>query len=70
MKYTLTINSITDKVKELLDQIKQNEEMQLVSTDFWDELTDDEKAEIEEAVSELDKGNRISYTDFLKKNSL
>ena len=70
MKYTLTINSVTDKVKELLSQIEENEEMELESSDFWDDLSKDEQKEINEAISELDDGKRISYTDFLKKNSL
>ena len=70
MKYTLTINSVTDKVKELLSQIEENEEMELESSDFWEDLNKNEQNEINEAISELDDGKRISYTDFLKKNSL
>jgi len=70
MKYTLTINTITDKVKELLAKIEENEEMELESSDFWEDLNKNEQNEINEAISELDDGKRISYTDFLKKNSL
>ncbi len=70
MKYTLTINTITDKVKELLAKIEENEEMQLESSDFWDDLSKKEQKEINDAISDLDNGKRITYADFLKKNSL
>ena len=37
--------------------------------DFWTELTVSEQNEIREAISELDKGKRVSYDAFLKKIS-
>ena len=44
--------------------------MELESSDFWDDLSKDEQKEIDEAISELDNGKRISSADFLKNNSL
>ena len=35
--------------------------------DFWNDLSDEDKAEIEEGIKQLDAGKRISYQDFLKK---
>ena len=37
--------------------------------DFWSELTLSEKNEIEKGIRELDNGERIAYSDFLKKIS-
>jgi hypothetical protein len=38
-------------------------------TDFWDELSLSEKKEIEKGIKQLDKNERISYNNFLKKIS-
>jgi uncharacterized protein YehS (DUF1456 family) len=35
--------------------------------DFWNDLSDEDKAEIEEGIKQLDAGKRISYQDFLNK---
>jgi len=37
--------------------------------DFWDELSLQEREEIEKGILELNEGKRISYDDFLKKIS-
>ncbi len=37
--------------------------------DFWSELTLSEKNEIEKGIRELDNGEKIAYSDFLKKIS-
>jgi hypothetical protein len=37
--------------------------------DFWDELTVEQKDEINEGIRQLEKGESISYADFLKKIS-
>lgn len=37
--------------------------------DFWDELTGEQKDEINEGVRQLEMGESISYPDFLKKIS-
>ncbi len=35
--------------------------------DFWDELTDEQKFEIEESDKEIDRGEFVLYEDLLKK---
>lgn len=37
--------------------------------DFWDELTQSQKKEIEEGIKDLDEGRSISWEDFLAKVS-
>jgi hypothetical protein len=37
--------------------------------DFWFELTEQEKQEIELGIKQLDSGKRVSLEDFLKKVS-
>lgn len=43
--------------------------LSLKSNDFWDDLTFDEKKEIQNGINELDNGERVLFSDFLKKNS-
>ena len=38
-------------------------------SDWWDELDSQEKSEIEKGLSEADKGEVISHSDFLIKHS-
>lgn len=56
----LNINSETtiDKIKSLL---KNDAEV-----DFWDELHDDVKAGVEEAIKELDEGGGIPHSEAIK----
>lgn len=35
--------------------------------DFWDELSDEQKAEIEAAIEEMDKGNGIPHEQVMKE---
>jgi len=35
--------------------------------DFWDELTDEQKFEIEESDKEIDRGEFVLYEDLMKK---
>lgn len=37
--------------------------------DFWNELTAEQKAEIEKGLEELNKGEKSSYEDILKRIS-
>jgi hypothetical protein len=39
------------------------------SSDFWNLLNESEKEEIEQGLKMLNKGQRISFEDFLKKVS-
>lgn len=43
--------------------------LSLKSNDFWDNLSLDEKKEIQNGIKELDNGERVLFGDFLKKNS-
>lgn len=36
------------------------------TSDFWDELTTDQQAEINQAMQELDKGDGIEWKEFKK----
>ena len=38
-------------------------------SDFWNELSKDEKAEIKMGIEQLDSGKRISAEDFLRRVS-
>lgn len=38
------------------------------STDFWDELTLDQKTEIEKATAEIENGEVIDYEMFMKSH--
>jgi hypothetical protein len=39
------------------------------TTGFWDDLSLSEQKEIREGIKSLDRGERISYNEFLKKVS-
>ncbi|MEO9533697.1 MAG: hypothetical protein ABJG68_01760 [Crocinitomicaceae bacterium] len=36
--------------------------------DFWNELSDQQKSEIDAGITQLDRGEGITYNDFLKKH--
>lgn len=56
---------------KLIDSINDSKTLQSIYTliknkgvsevDFWDELSDEQKAEIEEAIAEADRGELISH---------
>ena len=52
--------AIIERIKDLLI----NE-----TSDFWSELTKEEKEEIKLGIQQLNEGQRISFKDFLKKVS-
>lgn len=51
-------------MKKVIDFIKKNDK-----TDIWDELNQVEQKEIMQGIDELDSGDRVAFTDFLKKIS-
>lgn len=51
---------IIEKIKNLL----VNE-----ASDFWSEMTEEEKNELKLGIKQLNEGQRISFKDFLKKVS-
>jgi len=50
-------------IDKLIAVLKSGEE------DFWLDLSEQEKKEIELGIKQLDSGERISFDDFLKKVS-
>jgi hypothetical protein len=62
VKMILNIDSdqFIEKITEFIKKEK---------SDFWNELSPEDQAEIEEGIKQLDAGNKISYQDFLKKIS-
>ena len=38
------------------------------TTDFWDELSPDQRKEIQDATSELDQGKGMNYERFMSKH--
>ncbi len=62
VKMILNIDSI-EFIKKVTDYINNEKE------DFWNDLSASEKKEIKRGIEELEKGQRISYDDVLKKIS-
>lgn len=62
MKYTLTINSINDKVKKLLELIQVNEDMELQEDVSMFELSDSYKAELDKRLLNHLNGDSKSYS--------
>ncbi len=51
-------------IQKVTDFIKVNGD-----ADFWDDLSLSEQKEIRDGIEELDKGDRVAYSEFLKKIS-
>ena len=62
MRYTLTINNVTDKVKELLKLIQINEEMELIEDTSLYELSESYKAELDKRLAKHQNEESKSYT--------
>lgn len=62
VKLILDIDN-TDFFQKVTDFIKNEK------SDFWNDLSLAEQNEIRKGIADLDKRNRIPYTDFLKKIS-
>lgn len=65
-KYALIeyITKISDVrlIEKLKEFVKASEK------DFWHELSDQDKQDILEGISELDKGQKVDYEDFISKH--
>jgi hypothetical protein len=61
VQYVLNINSekAIEKIKNFIVDQKQD--------DFWNELPDDVKIEVEEAIAQLKNGEGISHSKVMKK---
>ncbi|MEQ8907549.1 MAG: hypothetical protein RIC95_00020 [Vicingaceae bacterium] len=55
--------------KELLNKLYSTFKAESVETDFWTELTDAQKAEVELGLKQIKNGDYIEFEDFLKKVS-
>jgi hypothetical protein len=62
VKMILEIDNF-DLIQSISNILKRKE------TDFWAELTSDEKEEIKLGIQQLDSGHRVSFEDFLRKVS-
>ena len=62
---------------KLIDSINDSKTLQSIYTliknkgvsevDFWDELSDEQKAEIEESIAELDRGEGIPHEEVMAR---
>ena len=60
----LLLHTNNPNIIERINKIFQTEESQ----DIWEELTDDQKDEIENALKEVNNGQTIPFEDFLEKH--
>ena len=65
-KYSLIeyITQITDvkKLERLLEFVKANDE------DFWNDLSNDQKQEIQQGIDELERGEKFDYEELMSKH--
>lgn len=66
LKYNLfkVIDSINDSktLKDIYSFISKKSDV-----DFWDELSDEQKAEIEDSIAELDRGEGLSHEQVMQE---
>lgn len=62
MKLILDIDN-SDFFQQVINFIKNEK------SDFWNDLSISEQNEIRKGIQDLDQGNRIPYSEFLKKIS-
>ncbi len=55
--------------KELLNKLYSTLKAESIESDFWTELTDAQKAEVELGLKQIKNGDYIEFEDFLKKVS-
>ena len=60
--------SIIEHLAEVEDEgvIQQIENLLKPRTDFWDELSDREKAIIKQGLNDLEQGKRVDFQEFMK----
>ena len=61
--------SIIEYLAELQDEvvIQQIENLLKPRSDFWEELSSNEKAIIKKGIEDLNQGNKIEFKKFMKK---
>ena len=55
--------------KELVNKLYSTFKAESTEVDFWNELTDAQKAEVELGLKQIKNGEYIEFDDFLKKVS-
>lgn len=60
----LILDTENPKIIEAVIKIFKKE----ITADFWDELSSGQKAEIDKASEEIEKGEFIDYDDFIQKH--
>lgn len=60
----LLLNTENPKIIEAIKKIFKKEE----TSDFWDDLSIDQRAEIEKASLEIENGEVIDYDTFMQKH--
>jgi hypothetical protein len=59
----LLLNTNNPKIIQSLKQVFKKSD----TSDFWDELSQDEQNEINNALSEIEEGNVVDYDVFMEK---
>jgi hypothetical protein len=61
--------NIIEYLAELNDEsvLQQIENLLKPKVDFWDELSEDEKAIIKKGIKDLDNGDRIEFNQFIAR---
>ena len=55
-------NTLLEKVKSYLSTLVKGKEV-----DFWDELSDEDKADIEEGIAQADRGELIPHEEVMRE---
>ena len=73
----MSTTELKSNLYKLIDSINDSKKLKMiyaflsnkdaVKVDFWDELSDEQKAEIEESIAELDKGVGIPHEQVMKE---
>ncbi|AEM72151.1 hypothetical protein Murru_3130 [Allomuricauda ruestringensis DSM 13258] len=60
----MLLNTNDPKIIQSIKQIFKKES----STDFWDELTTEQQAEINQGISEIENGDVVDFDSFMAKH--
>ena len=59
----MLLSTNNPKIIQLIKQIFEEES----SSDFWDELTSEQQAEINQGIADIDKGDVVDFNTFMEK---
>ena len=74
----MAVSTLKHTIHQLIDQIEDEallqaylklleSSMQVQKKDWWDEISAEERAEIEEGLAQADKGDTVSHEDVMAK---